>query len=107
MYYILVIDGKAHESIPGYDSGFPGVPIESRYSQDILNKCVQSETAVQSGWLYDAASGTCSAPPEPEPVTEPEPEAEAEPTAQEDIYSMMVDHEYRLTLMELGVTEGV
>ena len=31
------------------------------------------------------------------------PEAEAEPTAQEDTEAMLVDHEYRLTLLELGV----
>lgn len=31
------------------------------------------------------------------------PEAEAEPTAQEDTDTMLVDHEYRLTLLELGV----
>ena len=31
------------------------------------------------------------------------PEAEAEPTAQEDTDAMLVDHEYRLTLLELGV----
>ncbi|MEA4932939.1 MAG: hypothetical protein VB071_05045 [Lawsonibacter sp.] len=107
MYYILVIDGKAHESIPEHDGAFPGVPIEARYSNDILSKCIQSETPVQSGWLYDAASGTFSAPPDPEPAAETEPTAVDEPTAQEDIYSMMIDHEYRLTLMELGVTEGV
>lgn len=38
----------------------------------------------------------------PEPKDDP---AEAEPTAEEDALSMIVDHEYRLTLLELGVTE--
>lgn len=28
-----------------------------------------------------------------------------EPTAQEDADAMLVDHEYRLTLLELGITE--
>lgn len=37
------------------------------------------------------------------PVIEVIPEAEAEPTAQEDTDAMLVDHEYRLTLLELGV----
>ena len=37
--------------------------------------------------------------------TEPEPEPEPEPTAQADTDAMLVDHEYRLTLLELGVTE--
>ena len=36
-------------------------------------------------------------------MPEPEPEPEAEPTAQDDIDAMLVDHEYRLTLLELGV----
>ncbi len=39
--------------------------------------------------------------PEPAPA-EP---AAAEPTAQEDMDAMLIDHEYRLTLLELGVTE--
>lgn len=32
-------------------------------------------------------------------------DVESEPTAQEDTDAMMVDHEYRLTLLELGLTE--
>ena len=32
-------------------------------------------------------------------------EPESAPTAQEDTDAMMVDHEYRLTLLELGLTE--
>lgn len=39
---------------------------------------------------------------DPEPTPEP---AAQEPTAEEDALSMIVDHEYRLTLLELGVTE--
>ena len=37
------------------------------------------------------------------PVVEETPEAEAEPTAQDDTDTMLVDHEYRITLLELGV----
>lgn len=36
--------------------------------------------------------------PEPEPIEE-------EPTAEEDTAAMLVDHEFRLTLLELGLTE--
>lgn len=36
----------------------------------------------------------------PEPGPEPE-----EPTAEEDLMSMTVDHEYRITMLELGITE--
>ena len=35
----------------------------------------------------------------------PEPTPEPEPPAQDDIDAMLVDHEYRLTLLELGVNE--
>jgi len=35
------------------------------------------------------------------------PEQAPEPTREEDMDALMVDHEYRLTLLELGVTEGV
>ena len=40
-------------------------------------------------------------------LPEPEPEPDPEPTAQDDTDAMLVDHEYRLTLLELGVTEEV
>ena len=38
-------------------------------------------------------------------MPEPEPEPEKQPTAQEDTDAMMVDHEYRLTMLELGLFE--
>lgn len=34
----------------------------------------------------------------------PKVEVKPEPTAQDDTDAMMVDHEYRLTLLELGIT---
>ena len=39
-----------------------------------------------------------------DPEPKPEPTAQ-ETTVEEDTLSMIVDHEYRLTLLELGVTE--
>ena len=36
---------------------------------------------------------------------EPLPEPEEIPTAQDDTDAILVDHEYRLTLLELGLTE--
>ena len=36
--------------------------------------------------------------PEPEPIVE-------EPTPEEDTAAMLIDHEFRLTLLELGITE--
>lgn len=34
-------------------------------------------------------------------------DAETEPTAQDDTDAILIDHEYRLTLLELGLTEEV
>ena len=36
-------------------------------------------------------------------VPEPEPMPEPEPTAADDLEAMAIDHEYRLTLLELGL----
>lgn len=50
---------------------------------------------------YDgAAIGSKYDPPDPEPET-------AEPTETDDLAAMAVDHEYRLMLLELGLTEEV
>lgn len=38
-------------------------------------------------------------------IPEPEPEPTPEPTLEEDTAAMLVDHEFRLTLLELGITE--
>lgn len=38
-------------------------------------------------------------------VPEPEPAPEPEPTARDDVDAMLIDHEYRLALLELGLTE--
>lgn len=38
-------------------------------------------------------------------VPEPEPQPEPEPSQEEDTASMLIDHEYRLTLLELGLSE--
>lgn len=35
----------------------------------------------------------------------PKPEADNTPTEAEDTAAMLIDHEYRLTLLELGITE--
>lgn len=37
--------------------------------------------------------------PEPEPV-------DGDPTQEEDTAAMLIDHEYRLTLLELGINES-
>ena len=42
--------------------------------------------------------------PHPERIPVPEP-TQTQPTAQDDTDALLVDHEYRLTLLELGLTE--
>lgn len=39
-------------------------------------------------------------------VPELSPETENEPSAQDDTDAMLIDHEYRLTLLELGINES-
>lgn len=39
------------------------------------------------------------------PEPDPEPEADDTPTEADDTAAMLVDHEYRLTLLELGISE--
>lgn len=63
---------------------FPFVDITARDGE------VTSMTANQEA--YDAAQAAAS-------------EAEAEPSEEDDTAAMLVDHEYRLTLLELGLTE--
>lgn len=54
-----------------------------------------SEGEVDQLWVV--TSMTPGIVPEPEPMPEPE------PTAEEDLMEMAVDHETRITLLELGV----
>lgn len=54
-----------------------------------------ANTAARAAWLASL------------PASLPEPEPEPAATEEEDRDAMLVDHEYRLTLLELGVTEEV
>ncbi len=58
-------------------------------------------------WWYDAELGEVL--PRPEELLEAERAAlpAPEPTAEDDLAAMTLDHEYRLTLLELGVSEEV
>ena len=77
MKYVYIVAGLVHEVIPAINPAFPGIPIEVRYSPEFLADCVAVDEAVEveCNWLYDAETGTFSAPPVPEPIPEPEPEA--------------------------------
>ena len=68
--------------------GFVRLTVEEVEEVPTVTACV-SDTAAWEAWK-------ASLPPEAEP----------EPTEQEDASAMLVDHEYRLTLLELGLAEG-
>lgn len=53
-----------------------------------------SEYCETNGYTYELI-------PDPEPVLETE--TEREPTAEDDLSSLLIDQEYRLTLLELGL----
>jgi len=68
--------------------GFARLTVEDVAGVPTVTACVP-DTAAREAWQ-------ASLPPEAEP----------EPTEQEDASAMLVDHEYRLTLLELGLAEG-
>ena len=90
-YYILLVNYIAGQSIPEFDEDFPGVPIDQRFSPDFLCACVESDTQIQSGWIYDAEMGNFSEPPPPEPITyiPPEPDRPVQPNYMAFITGMM------------------
>lgn len=61
------------------------------------NRIVADEEFCQQ---YYNSDGYSYAEEQPEPETE---SIEVEPTEQEDMMAMLVDHEYRITLMELDI----
>lgn len=65
MYYILVTEGVARQSIPAEDPIFPGVPIEERMAADLLAQCVPCPKEVPEGWVYQEAE-QCFVPPQVE-----------------------------------------
>ena len=54
------------------------------------------DIAVENGMVTSMTPGV---------VPEPEPEPTPDPTPQEDTDALMVDHELRITMLELGLTE--
>lgn len=70
-------------------NGFVTLTIQTKKKVPTVTVCVPNVDAWEA-WK-------ASLPPEPGP--------EPEPTAQDDTDQMLVDHELRITLLELGVTE--
>jgi len=65
MWYVVVLNGVAQESIAEFNPDFPDTPIERRYSADFLKKTIKSKTEISSGCLYNTHTGAFT-----EPLTE-------------------------------------
>lgn len=93
---ICALPNGAHRnqtgSIPVIPSGWAAIPDGMEMPDTFPFVDVTAENGVVTGM-------TAGVVPEPEP--------EHEPTEQEDTDAMLIDHEYRLTLLELGLTEEV
>ena len=105
MYIRLDADNIVREIIPDIDPIFPAIPIEERYPAAFVASLmyVEDGTAVAQNLLYDKKIGTFVEPPEPASARVPEVEIESEPSAEDDRSSLLIDQEYRLTLLELGL----
>lgn len=71
------------------------IEVPPHLEADAWNCCGYCTLDIQDGKLIGLTP--IERPPEPEP----------EPAAEEDLAGLLVDHEYRLTLLELGVGEEV
>ena len=72
---------------------------------------VPDDAEVAQNWIYDFETGFFSPPPEPGKLSDllpdmMEPAPAAEPGEAEDVAGLLVEHEYRLALLELGLTGG-
>ena len=76
------------EIIPDY-----ALPVEKWYGEAFAAECMKAPDDVEQGLVYDPVSMMFS------PAGEDMPE----PSLESDLLEMTVDHEYRLTLLELGV----
>lgn len=76
------------EIIPDY-----ALPVEKWYGKHFASMCLAAPDEVEQGWVYDPVSMLFG----------PAPDHEPEPSLESDLMDMAVDHEYRLTLLELGV----
>lgn len=87
----------------GLPEDFP-VPVEGEITLCADDGFVlrKDNTADYLRQVFEDGILTLTNVPEPDPETEPE---TSTPTAQDDTDAMLVDHEYRITLLELGLSE--
>ena len=88
MKTVRLVENKVWEIIPDY-----ALPVEKWYGAAFAAECMKAPDDVEQGWVYDPVSMMFS----------PAGEEMPEPSLESDLLDMIVDHEYRLTLLELGV----
>ena len=91
MKWVYLVNNAVHEVIPDY-----AIPPDEWYGTEFASHCVEALDEVEQGWVYIKSTNMFTKPPskpEPEPIIDPE----------DDRDSMLIDHEFRLTLIELGV----
>lgn len=77
------------EIIPDY-----ALPVAKWYNEEFAAQCREAPDEVEQGWVYAEETGQFSPPPPP---------ADPEPTPDEDRDELIVDLDYRVTILELGV----
>lgn len=90
---VATVVGQQQVTIPAEEEG--GEPVTELQDVTVMVATVTACTPNTEAW----EAWRASLPEEPEMVDEP--------TAQDDTDAMLVDHEYRITLLELGVTDDV
>lgn len=82
------------EIIPEY-----ALPVADWYGEGFASQCMEAPDGVEQHWAYDPESGTFTAPSDPEP-------SNPEPTTEELLLGLAADHEYRISLQEMGLSES-
>lgn len=103
--YIYIENNRVREILPDFDEKFPNIPIEKRFSNDFLGKCVYApdDPDVKIGMIYDPEDGSFGYPPVDDDLILVELEYPSEPenVLTQDDYNM--DFDYRLSCLELGL----
>ena len=87
MKTVRLVENKVREIIPDY-----ALLVEKWYGKHFASMCLAAPDEVEQGWIYDPVSMLFS----------PAGEEMPEPTVESDLLDMTIDHEFRLTLLELG-----
>ena len=84
-------DNTVREIVPDY-----ALPVSKWYGPSFASRCVDAPDDVVQGMVYDSETRTFSEPVEPA----------TEPTTEEILLELAADHEYRLSLQEMGLSES-